>query len=475
MRLNLPSPLMKTVIITIVALVAGIGGGYLLGLGNGKKSGANEERVRLEGMLEEKDRLLLAEKKKIAAAEGAPEGSGSEAVPMPNRFSDFDLGDIINSPGPMDRFQAIMAYIQKLPKEQLADELAEIRSQLRGGSFDAEKMFAMHLLLTRFGAEDFDGAIEYLGGLDIFSRGMGTMAVLTSAASMDPKRAIEYFEGEGSMLLNMPRIGGFAAGNVAKEWAKQDPEAAIEWAKGLPDSARGGALEQVVGGMAIEDPQKAASVAMDLEPGRDRTGLLGDIAEKWAAENPTEAMTWANSLEGEERTRARREALGGWAETDPKAAAGFVDTLDTQVEKNAAVGVVGSRWARQNPSAAAQWVGDQPESDGKANATGSVMRVWTAAEPEQASQWLADQPAGASRDRGIIGLADTIGPSDPDSSMDWVASISNAETRTQQLNRRTKIWLGADSEGATNWINTSDRITDEERAGLLPQQDTDAN
>lgn len=452
---------------SILVLIAGGAGGFFLGQNRGQGGSAEEERVRYEQMIQEKESLFAKERAAIEkrASEDA-KAAVANWVPMPKQFKDASLDTIFDSPGPMGRFQAIMSYIQDMDAKDIPGELDKVRDKMRGG-FDAEKMFAMHLMLTRFGSDDFGGAIKYLDGQDMWTQGMGKMTVLSAAASTDPAKAVEYLKGDGDLLLNMPRIGGFAAGGVAKEWAKQDPDAALAWAKGLPDNARGGALEQVLGGIAMENPSKAAGMALDMEEGKDRTALIGNVAGKWAATNPQEALTWANGLtNADERTQAQRSALGGWADKDPASAAKSIAALDA-VDAQDAVGVVGSRWARQAPADAATWVAGQAESKGKEQATADVMRNWTATEPEAASTWLSAQPAGPSRDKGILGLADTIGPSDPIASMEWVASISNAEQRSRELKNRTSIWMNLDAPGATEWIQSSNQLTPDDRAALL--------
>jgi hypothetical protein len=458
---------MKTSIISILLLGAGTAGGYFLGLGKGKDGAGEIERARYEQMLVEKQSLM--EKEKASLVKQAEEKARADVanwVPMPEQFKDASLDTIFDSPGPMGRFQAIMSYIQDMDEKDIPDELDKIRDKMRGG-FDAEKMFAMHLMLTRYGSENFEGAVKYLDGQDMWTQGMGKMTVLSAAASTDPKKAVDYLKGEGSMLLNLPRIGGFAAGGVAKEWAKNDPDGALDWAKNLPDSARGGALGQVVGGIAMEDPRKAAGIVMEMNEGKDRTDLVGNVAGKWAATNPQEALAWANGLENpDEKRSAQKSALGGWADQDPAAAAKQLASFDG-VDQQEGVGVVGSRWARKEPAVAAEWVAQQEGGSGKTQAMGDVMRNWTASEPEKASQWLTTQESGPGRDNGIVGLADTIGPSDPDASMEWVASISDADKRTNELKNRTKIWMNIDSEGATNWIQNSGSLNADEKATLL--------
>lgn len=387
-------------------------------------------------------------------------------VAMPAALKNASLRDIFASPGPMDRFQAVMAYVKNLPAREIERALSEVRDQMRGGGFDPEKLFAMHLLLVRYGNENYTGALKYLKGQDPFSQMMGTGTVLASLATKDPSMAAKVLADQQQEGGGLPRSGQMAAQAIAREWAKQDPDAALAWARGLPEGMRAGALEGVLGSMAAENPTGAAKIALEMPAGDDRNRLLGQLAEGWAGRNPAEAMKWAASLPDADRADATKRALSGWSMQDPKGAAAWIDGLPAE-KKDENLNSVASRWAWSQPSEAATWLGTQAEGDGKKDAMRSVMGVWVDSQPEQASLWLKDQSDGPSKDQGIIALAGNQMKSDPEASMIWLSSISDPEVRRNQIKGSAKQWLKKDETAAAAFIQQTPHLTAEDKTGLL--------
>jgi hypothetical protein len=212
----------KPTLLTLVLLgtAAGAAGGYWFARQQG------EVRVARERALLVQEREAAARSAAVAAAPVAAATAGASKVVAPPGWESLSLAEIMAAAGPMERFQALMAYVQNLPKNRIEEALGKVRASMQG-RFDPESMFAMHLLLTRYGTEDSGKALNYLKSLDLMTQGFGTSTVLASLASKDPAAAAKYFEDTTNPLLNVPMASGFMAGAVAKEWAKQDPEAAL--------------------------------------------------------------------------------------------------------------------------------------------------------------------------------------------------------------------------------------------------------
>ena len=153
--------------------------------------------------------------------------------------------------------------------------------------------------------------------MDFKQKGADPHIILASLASLDPKRAAEWLAAPDNELVHFPWMGHILAGTVAKEWVRQDPDAALAWAATVPDNQRLGAYTGVLGTLATTDPERASTLATELEPGGARNHIIGEIAKTWVRNDPDAALAWAGSLEGDERGRAVGEALGAWAQTNP--------------------------------------------------------------------------------------------------------------------------------------------------------------
>jgi len=448
-------------ILFFVGLVTGVAGYHIIGKG-AKDEGETDRPEARSGTVGS----VLQKKEPVAT----PVHGG---IAMPEGFEGADsIAEIMAKKGPRDRFQALMSHINGINTRDIEAALEEIRANMTN-QFDPEAMFAMHMLMMRWGEEDSDAAFESLKKLDMMSRAFGSLSVLAAVASDDPNAAAAWLTDKNNTMAAFGPASEFMATTVSKEWAKTDVNAALEWAKTLPKGKRVGAYNGVIGSLASEDPQRASAMAMDLEPGKDRRNLVGNIAESWGKRSPTEALEWVNTMEeGDERVTAMSKTLGGWAQAEPTEAAAYLDQME-EAERADHVGAVAGPWSRQDPAGAAAWLDDQPEGDSKNDGMRQVMWMWTSTDPVAASTWLADQPEGPSRDSGIVSLASTTYNEDPAGAVAWSASISDENMRQEQVGRNMGRWVRDEPEAANEWIQGDGQqlLTPEEIERFVPAQD----
>lgn len=441
----------------------------------------------LSGEVEEWKKKAAGSAGETIRKEAAPSGmrtarkNGNEKESAPEADSNQEGGggaslrQILANPDPLARIELLLAYVKGIDKEDIPDALFALQES--APEWDPHMRMAVDLLLTRWGTLDAEGALAYTQSMKNRKRaGQASMQVLRVLASQDPEKAKEWL----ATLTDNPEakngwMGHFYAGTVATEWVRQDPEAAIAWAKSLPDSQRRGALGGALETIAATNPVEAAGLAMDLEAGKERSDVVGKIAESWAETAPKDALAWAMTLPGEDGESAVNRAISGWAEVDAPAAAAFVDEIPADERSDSQIREVANRWANQEPAAAAQWLDTQPDGRGKTDAMGHVVWNWTNADPQAASAWLIEQPAGEARDRGIGALSKATFDSDPAAAVIWAAEISNERTRTASLERGVRGWLDRDPEAAQQWLNTTDAISAEEARKFqeAAQQDRD--
>jgi hypothetical protein len=381
-----------------------------------------------------------------AATEGgsSPRAAGS----LPTK-----LQDILALPDPMRRIRALLAYVDGLDAAAIPAALDDLRKS--SPEWDPDAKMLAHMLLTRWGQEDPDAAFASLDSMDFKGKGADPHIILSSLASLDPKRAAEWLESPGNELVHFPWMGHILAGTVAKEWVRQDPDAALAWAATVPDNQRLGAYTGVLGTLATTDPKRASKLATELEPGGARNHIIGEIAKTWVRNDPANALSWARSLEGDERTRAVGEALGTWAQTKPAAAAGYLSKLGDDENIDTYIPKIAGNWAGQAPDEAAAWLATQPEGQGKRDAMNPLMWNWTTRDPEAAGNWLAEQPAGPARDQGIIGLGRAAIGFDPESALNWATQISDEKMRGDSIQAGIREWTRKAPEAAKEWAEAN--------------------
>jgi hypothetical protein len=375
------------------------------------------------------------------------------------------LKEILNAPGQMERMEALLSLVKGLDAKGVEIALAEVRGMGRG----MDQFMSTNLLMARYAEIDPEKALKFASEASGFERMMGTTSILRTWAAKDPKAAGEYLVStildSGVDDWQMRR----SAASVASEWVRQDPDAALKWAKGLPEEVRGDALNNVLQHFTAENPLKAAEIAMGLE-GESQDRALRSIADQWSRTHPEAALKWAATLEGDTQMEAMEEVLENWAGQDPDAAVAYVGTLSDGGQERF-FPEVAERWARRDATsaqAAAEWVSDFPESEGRERATGEVMEAWMRSDPTAASTWLGEQPAGGSKDRGIVSLLnDRQLREAPETAVAWADQISNDDQRSEQVQRSSRRWLVSDREAAVDYIESSQSLNAEQKSELI--------
>ena len=463
-----------SVLSIIIALIIGVAGGYLIGQrGSGdqatdtKKTKSGETSNSVTGSLANASKSssksskntnsstevsggnLTAEAKKLMRS-----GNVTEAMKM-----------ILNSPGSIGRMEALLDFVKELGSDEVELAIAEVSGMARGG----DMFMSMGLLMSRYAEIDPEKALEYVGTRDRMTRGWGTSSILRTWASKDPKAAADHLAktmaSEGTDDWMMRRT----ASSVATEWAKQDTNAALAWAKGLPDEVKGDALSNIIEQITTDDPLRAAEVAMSFE-GEQQERSFRTIADQWSRKEPEQAVKWAEGLTVEGRVGVMEEALENWVREDPESTVAYLDKMDSS-ERDSIMKEVVEQWARTGGEAtvdAANWVASQDDGKGKVDATGEVVGQWMRSDPEAASEWLGAQPVGDARDRGVTALLrDRSVREDPSTAVAWADTISNDEMRSEYVERSARSWLASDRASALEYLETSESLSAEQKTKLI--------
>ncbi|MDE0571113.1 MAG: hypothetical protein OSB44_10555 [Verrucomicrobiales bacterium] len=463
-----------SVLSTLIALLIGVAGGYLIGQQGGGDQDAGAKKSQ-SGETANTNTGSLAGASKSSSQSGkktntSTEGAGSNLITEAKKLMrSGDVSEamkmILNSPGSIGRMEALLDFVKELDSDEVELALAEVRGMGRGG----DMFMSMSLLMSRYAEIDPEKALGFVGKSSGMERGMGTSSILRTWASKDPKAAADY------LTKNMLKDGGDdwmmrrTAASVASEWAKQDTNAALAWAKGLPDEVKGDALGNIIEQITTDDPLKAAEVAMGFE-GEQQGRALRTIADQWSRNEPEQALKWAEALTGEERVGVMEEALENWVRKDTESTVAYLDKMEAS-ERDSIMKEVVEQWARVGGDAtadAAKWVASQDDGKGKVDATGEVVGQWMRSDPEAASEWLGAQPVGDARDRGVAALLrDRSVREDPSAAVAWADTISNDEMRGEQVERSARSWLASDRAAALEYLETSESLSADQKTKLI--------
>ena len=368
-------------------------------------------------------------------------------IPRAASFSEPDLLAIFANPDPAERLRLLHDYSLQLSTNQISEALELLRSKTP--EWDSESKILTHLLLTRWAKADPEAAFSSLDRANFSLERGHSLSILSALAALDPKRTANWLTSPTNTRAYYPIVGHVLSGAIAKEWARQDPRAALEWAQTLADQQQAGAYSGVLGTIAATDPQQAASLALGLKGGDARDHILAEIAQSWARHSPVNALAWTSTLPPSARGRATSSALESWSKTHPEKAAQYLDENPNPDYLK----IITNEWSKRDPENTANWIASKMESSQRDSALAETLWHWTTQTPKAATAWIEALPAGNSRDQAIAGLAVAAVEFDPRSALEWSLKITAPSLRNDLSQHTFKAWSVTDPKIAQQWAN----------------------
>jgi len=400
---------------------------------------------------------------------GRAGGGGGGSVAKPTRIRSTD--EIYRMPGQMNRVQSLIDYYSGLDASEFESEANKLESLP-----PQQRILAAFLLFSRWAEVDPLAAMAHSKGMG-FTGMFVRPALLQGWASVDPENAALYFKDNPSEFQMMggfgrgrggPMGGDGAAGVIAGEWARNDSDGAMTWAMTLEGNDRSSAIASVLREMASTDPAAAAEKAASLA-GEDLGRAYRDIARQWGGQDWQSAQAWVKSLPADEQGDAMSAAIEGLAATDVQAAARELKAMPADQVDDGAIRTVASTMARDDPAKAAEWlVGLGSEESG--GAMREVMVSWTATDSSAALGFIEQQPEGELRDTAAATYVFSNGSADPGESMKLAETIGDESTRSRTIGMTARRWMRDDEEAAKAYVEGSTVLDDETKERILSDE-----
>jgi hypothetical protein len=224
---------------------------------------------------------------------------------------------------------------------------------------------------------------------------------------------------DGLLTIDGPLDTGFGPrggfGMMLGMWASRSLTAALDWTLANGERVPPVAFANLAGSVARNDLATAERYLTQV-PERARFAWLQGMAQSYAQTDPSAAANWVEQFRGEAAyPTAVAQIAQSLARLDPAAAAGVLErvddagTADAQALSMAAYSV-GNAWARSNAVAAADWARRFATDDERARALGAVAEVWASTDYAAARSWSLRLPVGTPRDaalRPLLGAAES--------------------------------------------------------------------
>lgn len=365
-----------------------------------------------------------------------------------------NFSEIYSEPSQTARVQKLLDYYSNLDPSLFqaeANKLSELPF--------SERILASYLLFSQWAEFDPLGA---LAQTDTMGRGgfFVKPTVLQSWASNDPEGAAQFLKDNPRDFAMMGRgRGPGAAGTIATEWARQDPVAALEWAKGLEGNEGSGAIANVIKQVATDDPAAALAIANDLE-GSDKEEAYASIALEWGRDDWSAMESWANGLPADLRDAALAQGVIGLAQVDPAGAADKVLSLPEGETRDDSIEEVVESWARKDAQAAIDFLLANGSEDAQRGAMRETMTPLTRTDPEAALAVIASLEDNAVRDRAVSTFVFNQNSGDPEETINLAATIGDEDDRTRAVGVAAGRWIREDESAANEFFSNSGLIDD---------------
>jgi hypothetical protein len=226
---------------------------------------------------------------------------------------------------------------------------------------------------------------------------------------------------DGMLTLEGPLQTGFGPVSpfdmLLRSWASRSLSAALDWTIANGERVPPAAFANVAASVARNDLARAERYLTQV-PERARFSWFQGVAQGYAQTDPSAAAVWVEQFRTEAAYPAAAAQIAqSLSRLDPLAAAAVLDRIDEasaadgQALSNAAY-AVGSAWARTNAPAAADWARRFATDGQRERALNGVAAVWGGNDYAAARSWSLGLPAGSTRDAALSALlasSDTAG------------------------------------------------------------------
>jgi hypothetical protein len=296
-------------------------------------------------------------------------------------------------------------------------------------------------------AQDPKGALEILSGSGLSRRKLIiASAILDEIAAVDPQSAAQF------LIAHPIPVDRDTCGSIAAGLARDNVQAALEWAGSLRGTDREAALQNAWETWAGKDPAGAALALGETDKASRPKGdnVKAAIARAWSQIDPSAAAAWIQGLPGE-----RGRIWNAFSPNVQQLGASGCSKLLASIDAGPAEADLASRMAREmagtDPRQAVDWAASLPR-DGRGPALGSAVSLWVQKDPEAALAWMQALSVGADRDTAARGSAQILAQIDPTEAAKWVPLIQNPTEQTVATSEVVSQWIRVDREAAAAWV-----------------------
>ncbi|HZI30691.1 MAG TPA: hypothetical protein VFF11_00005, partial [Candidatus Binatia bacterium] len=317
------------------------------------------------------------------------------------------------------------------------------------------RQHAIQELCSRWAGTDTPAALTWAQSLSSEAERVAAFnQIVANWARKDPQAAVQFANQH-------PELSDVALGEIAKAWSQSDLTAATNWVESLPDGTKkDAALSALSEVWAENDPKGLASYALGLPAGEDQARYLTAACRQLAIRDLPGAVELLNQLsDAALRQDILEQAARGCDLFQLNQAAKYVAAMPAGADQNAAIKGLLARWIPADPETALNWLCSFPETNSQPEQVQSVIEAWSRREPAAAASWLANLPAGTASDGMVGAFLEGAVETHPEFAGHWSQTNTNITDETRRLTFQIQVarqWMKTDPSAALNWIYSLD-------------------
>jgi hypothetical protein len=316
-------------------------------------------------------------------------------------------------------------------------------------------------------------------------RPMVEQIALQKLSMDDPLAALEYADKAATPGRKRQMLQSIAVG-----YGRKDPDAALAWARANEsDSARrgpyGSLVQQVITGIAMQDPNRAFDLTLTLGTGPERaqavrmfvmnsvsmratnakdlaqhvltiedaglrTTAIDAVVESWSSRAPREALDWFFANGGDAPLGSLENVAQQLGRNDPSLAASYTARVPSAARELWVRGVA-LGYSQTDPAAALRWVEQFRGEPAYEAGVAMIAPSLAGTDPQRAADLLSSLPSAAQYDGALLAVAGTWAGTEPARAADWTLSLKPGRVRDQAVTQVTQRWAAQDLPNARNW------------------------
>jgi len=281
-------------------------------------------------------------------------------------------------------------------------------------------------------------------------------------ASDHPQAALAIYTETADVLKNKQMKEQVIASALA-QWAKQSPEAALEWVRkngeAHPDVVTEGAKLGIINGTAGGNPQLAFKLIGELklsDPGDAITRMINNTR------TPSDRTALLESLRGyletvtDDKQREQLESKGlanlaiQAAEDGFESGSKWLESANLSAQDLQNIGAGGLSVYNLKGEDAGKWINwisEKIPADQSKQGIRNMMQTWAQQDYKAAGLWLDQAPAGPAKNESIRAYAETVSRYEPEAASQWADILPPGKDKDATVRRIYDNWPKKDEAG----------------------------